>query len=181
VDRFQSGCLDVLICTYGVGATGITLTKSHTVILLDRPWTPGDVLQAEDRIRRIGQQSDVVHSIWVSKFPVDDKLDKLLQTKDSNCQIVLSEPNTTGSRKWFNNNPTSNAVPSISKPLTNFFQPGRNRPQLNGKESVCVGHAMRGDESDIDTQIIGWNVRECAEEATQTTNSVMSELVRALL
>ena len=44
MDSFQAGNLDVLICTYGVGATGITLTKSHKVILLDRPWTPGKLL-----------------------------------------------------------------------------------------------------------------------------------------
>jgi SNF2 family DNA or RNA helicase len=57
VDRFQMGMIDVLICTFGVGSTGITLTRSHTVILLDRPWTPGDTAQAEDRVRRIGQVS----------------------------------------------------------------------------------------------------------------------------
>ncbi len=45
MDSFQAGEIDVLICTYGVGATGLTLTRSHTVILLDRPWTPGDVMQ----------------------------------------------------------------------------------------------------------------------------------------
>ena len=47
VDRFQQGRLDVLILTYGVGSTGITLTRSHTVVLMDRPWTPGDTAQAE--------------------------------------------------------------------------------------------------------------------------------------
>ncbi len=36
---------------------GLTLTRSHTVVLLDRPWTPGDTAQAEDRVRRIGQVS----------------------------------------------------------------------------------------------------------------------------
>ena len=55
VDKFQSGNLNVLICTYGVGSTGLTLTRSHTVVLVDRPWSPGDLLQAEDRIRRIGR------------------------------------------------------------------------------------------------------------------------------
>ena len=69
VDSFQKGEIDVLICSFGVGSTGITLTRSHTVVLLDRlvkiiygwrgvcymcpccsigrPWTPGDVMQAE--------------------------------------------------------------------------------------------------------------------------------------
>jgi hypothetical protein len=29
VDRFQNGDLDVLVCTYGVGSVGLTLTRSH--------------------------------------------------------------------------------------------------------------------------------------------------------
>ena len=41
VDMFQRGDIDVLVLTLGVGSVGITLTKSHTVVLLDRPWTPG--------------------------------------------------------------------------------------------------------------------------------------------
>jgi SNF2 family DNA or RNA helicase len=48
IDSFQNLEIDVLICTYGVGATGLTLTASHTVMLLDRPWTPGDVMQVID-------------------------------------------------------------------------------------------------------------------------------------
>ena len=45
MDDFQDGQLDVIICTYGVGSTGLTLTRSHRIILLDRPWTPGDARQ----------------------------------------------------------------------------------------------------------------------------------------
>eukprot|EP01035_Chromulina_nebulosa_P018393 gene18393-24094_t len=91
VDNFQNNKLDILICTYGVGSTGLTLTRSHCVILVDRPWTPGDVLQAEDRIRRIGQKSKVVESIWIKINAMDDKLDKLLQSKDTSCQKILSK------------------------------------------------------------------------------------------
>ena len=50
VDRFQSGLSPVFVCTYGVGGVGLTLTAACTVILVDRPWTPGDVCQAEDRV-----------------------------------------------------------------------------------------------------------------------------------
>lgn len=89
VDDFQNGNLDILICTFGVGSVGITLTRSSSVILLDRPWTPGDALQAEDRIRRIGQTAQRIQSLWLHGFDIDDKLDKLLKKKDSRVHAVL--------------------------------------------------------------------------------------------
>ena len=53
VDSFQVGQLDVIICSYGVGATGLTLTRSHSIILLDRPWTPGDARQVSSWVYRL--------------------------------------------------------------------------------------------------------------------------------
>ena len=90
VDSFQRGEIDILILTYGVGSTGITLTRSHRVVLLDRPWTPGDVRQAEDRVRRIGQTAPEVTSTWVSGFSYDNQLDLLLQGKEKRSNQVIS-------------------------------------------------------------------------------------------
>lgn len=41
VNNFQSGISPVFVGTFGSGGVGITLTSAHTIILLDRPWTPG--------------------------------------------------------------------------------------------------------------------------------------------
>ena len=41
VDMFQSGLSPVFVCTYGAGGVGLTLTAARTVLLVDRPWTPG--------------------------------------------------------------------------------------------------------------------------------------------
>lgn len=90
VDNFQAGLIDVLVCTFGVGSVGLTLTRSHRVVLMDRPWTPGDVMQAEDRVRRIGQLSPEINSYWVVGFDFDKKLDLVLEQKDSNSHKVLS-------------------------------------------------------------------------------------------
>ena len=49
------------------------------------------MLQAEDRVRRIGQTADKVESFWMSGFPLDKKLDKLLLDKLKSSEVVLSD------------------------------------------------------------------------------------------
>lgn len=46
VDAFQQGLRPVFVSTFGAGGVGLTLTAAHTIILLDRPWTPGEAQQA---------------------------------------------------------------------------------------------------------------------------------------
>ena len=46
--------------------------------LLDRPWTPGDALQVEDRVRRIGLTRSV-KSIRLRAFQVDEQVDNLIE------------------------------------------------------------------------------------------------------
>lgn len=55
VDNFQSGENKVFVGTIKAGGVGITLTRASYIIIIDLPWTPGDLEQAEDRIHRIGQ------------------------------------------------------------------------------------------------------------------------------
>jgi SNF2 family DNA or RNA helicase len=57
---FLSGDISVFAGTIGAGGTGLNLQTASEVIFLDRAWLPGDNLQAEDRIHRIGQQSNTV-------------------------------------------------------------------------------------------------------------------------
>ncbi|GKY97016.1 hypothetical protein MPSEU_000660400 [Mayamaea pseudoterrestris] len=100
VDDFQNGLAPVFVVTFGAGGVGLTLTAACTVILLDRPWTPGDALQAEDRVRRIGQ-TEAVTSIWVSAFDLDRQIDALLEQKNNTSNVVLAaqenESETNGS------------------------------------------------------------------------------------
>ena len=90
VDDFQNGLSPVFVVTFGAGGVGLTLTAACTVILLDRPWTPGDALQAEDRVRRIGQTKSVT-SIWVSAFDLDKQIDAMLEQKNNTSNTVLTE------------------------------------------------------------------------------------------
>ena len=54
MDRFQAKASRVFVGTFGCACVGITLTAANEVILIDRPWTPGDATQAEDRCHRVG-------------------------------------------------------------------------------------------------------------------------------
>ena len=95
VDNFQSGLSPVFVCTYGAGGVGLTLTAACTVILVDRPWTPGDVNQSEDRVRRIGQKRPV-RSIWLRAFTIDERIDELLDDKDITSNTVVDGKASTG-------------------------------------------------------------------------------------
>lgn len=92
VDAFQAGENRVFVGIYGAGGVGVTLTAANTVILVDRPWTPGEVEQAEDRAHRIGQDGAVICEwlqIPAEVNPVDAKIDAILQKKQENVVKML--------------------------------------------------------------------------------------------
>jgi len=93
VDNFQKGLSPVFVSTFGAGGVGLTLTAACTIVLLDRPWTPGDAHQAEDRVRRIGQTKPVT-SIWMSAFELDPQIDRMIESKSQTSSAVLSSKST---------------------------------------------------------------------------------------
>ena len=61
IDNFQmhsdsnANHTNMIVCSLQAGAVGTTLTKAHTAIFIEYPWSPSLMAQAEDRIHRIGQ------------------------------------------------------------------------------------------------------------------------------
>jgi len=108
VDNFQNGISPVFCCTFGAGGVGLTLTASSTVLLVDRPWTPGEADQAEDRVRRIGQTKPVT-SIWMSAFELDKQIDSLLEQKKQTAAAVLGDDSEN-----CNSSNASHAAPRLS-------------------------------------------------------------------
>lgn len=109
IDSFQAGRSKVLVCTFGAGGVGITLTAAQTVILVDRPWTPGDAKQAEDRLHRIGQKNSVT-AIWLQYGAIDEKIDTILEEKQDRIDLVLE-----GKRKTMRG--VSKSVASMAKEI----------------------------------------------------------------
>ncbi|MCD8487938.1 MAG: DEAD/DEAH box helicase [Desertifilum sp.] len=88
IDRFQNGESDVFIGTIQAGGVGITLTRSSHIFLVDRPWTPGDAAQCEDRCHRIGT-TQTVSAFWLQYGQVDLAIDQLLEQKQANIELVM--------------------------------------------------------------------------------------------
>ncbi len=88
VARFQAGDQKVIVLMGKAGGVGITLTAGQTIILLDRPWTPGDAVQIEDRVHRIGQ-AGMVNAYWLQYGAADTKVDNVLMQKQENIEEVL--------------------------------------------------------------------------------------------
>ncbi|KAF2559314.1 hypothetical protein F2Q68_00015462 [Brassica cretica] len=68
---------------------GITLTAASTVIFAELAWTPGDLIQAEDRAHRIGQVSSVNIHYLLANDTVDDIIWDVVQSKLENLGQVL--------------------------------------------------------------------------------------------
>ncbi len=88
IDQFQHGDNKVFVGTIKAGGVGLTLTAASNVILVDRPWTPGDAEQAEDRCHRLGQQS-AVFATWLQLGHIDRAIDDLLLQKQQRIELVL--------------------------------------------------------------------------------------------
>lgn len=65
VQEFQEGRLQVLIGGINAAGEAITLTRADTVIFVELDWVPAALLQAEDRIHRVGQKNacQIIHAV----------------------------------------------------------------------------------------------------------------------
>ncbi|XP_068186200.1 SWI/SNF-related matrix-associated actin-dependent regulator of chromatin subfamily A-like protein 1 [Antennarius striatus] len=94
-ERFQfstNTCVAVLSIT--AANMGLTLHSADLVIFAELFWNPGVLIQAEDRVHRIGQTSNVNIHYLVAKGSADDHLWPMIQEKMNILeQVGLSESN----------------------------------------------------------------------------------------
>jgi superfamily II DNA/RNA helicase len=88
VDAFQAGRRPLLVATYGTAGLGFTLHRARHVVLVERPWTPGDAEQAEDRCHRIGMVAGLT-SHWLQLGAADALVDDLIADKAERIARVL--------------------------------------------------------------------------------------------
>ena len=94
VEDFQAGKIDLLVCNTIAAKEGITLTRADTVLFIEREWVPTDEEQAEDRVYRIGQESDNVHAVYLSVAgTIDEHFDRVVEAKRQVVKAVLDGGN----------------------------------------------------------------------------------------
>jgi SNF2 family DNA or RNA helicase len=91
VRRFQepTAKASILIATYGVLKEGVSLDRGRHVVLHDLPYVPGDLLQAEARVRRITQKRPCISTWMLVDQSFDDLVAKMLFEKADHIQQTL--------------------------------------------------------------------------------------------
>ncbi|KAM3916398.1 SWI/SNF-related matrix-associated actin-dependent regulator of chromatin subfamily A-like protein 1 [Leptodactylus fuscus] len=108
----EKSCVAVLSIT--AANMGLTLSSADLVVFAELFWNPGVLIQAEDRVHRIGQTSSVNIHYLVAKGTADDYLWPLIQGKIKVLgQAGLSETNfseTTESADFFYKDPKQKTI-----------------------------------------------------------------------
>lgn len=72
VEAFQNDPTKrILSCTITAAGVGLTMTAADIAVFVELTWTPGELMQAEDRIHRVGQKNGV----WIHYLVYDNSLD----------------------------------------------------------------------------------------------------------
>ena len=90
IDAFQEGKIPILICSTVAAKEGITLTAADTVVFVEREWVAAWEEQAEDRVNRIGQDSENVHAVYLTvSGTIDERFDRIVEEKREVVSSIL--------------------------------------------------------------------------------------------
>lgn len=88
VELFQEGQSDVIICAIGStpeqspGGVGIEITRASHAIFCELGWTHSHMVQASNRVHRLGQQDPVRLWFPVAKNTIDEKIWDLIEERE---------------------------------------------------------------------------------------------------
>ncbi|GMN55058.1 hypothetical protein TIFTF001_024180 [Ficus carica] len=88
-DFQEKDSVKAAVLSIKAGGVGLTLTAASTVVFAELSWTPGDLIQAEDRAHRIGQVSSVNIYYLLANDTVDDIIWDVVQSKLENLGQML--------------------------------------------------------------------------------------------
>ena len=92
VDAFKSGKA-TLLASARIASEGLTLTEANHAIFLNRWWNPSANSQAQDRIRRIGQNRPTTIYSFAAEGTVEQVVSQILSNKTATVDTQLGLPN----------------------------------------------------------------------------------------
>lgn len=91
VNEFQSDKQEnmVFVGTIKASGVGITLTKAKHLVFAEISYVPADIVQAEDRIHRIGQKADATIHFLIHQDSIDEDILKAVEDKEMDIEKVF--------------------------------------------------------------------------------------------
>jgi len=91
VEAFQEGMADVFLAPIMTAGVGLNLQRASEALFVERIWKPGLMVQAEDRIHRIGQKKPVTITYLDAEDTVDEHVSAVLSAKQRLINAVIDD------------------------------------------------------------------------------------------
>jgi SWI/SNF-related matrix-associated actin-dependent regulator of chromatin subfamily A-like protein 1 len=136
VESFQNdSSIRCAILSIKACSAGITLTAASTVIFAELDWTPSNMIQAEARAHRIGQERQVTCIYLIAPRTSDDVMWRMLQEKQRNLTkaglVTMGEHLSQNmSKSTFDAGPSTSKKGGLNKSLiTAHFNKSPDSPK----------------------------------------------------
>lgn len=91
VDAFQSGKADVFVAPIRSAGVGLNLQRANEALFVERVFTPSALIQAEDRVYRLGTSKPVTITYLDAAGTVDEHLARIVQQKQKLIRAVVDD------------------------------------------------------------------------------------------
>jgi len=91
VDAFQQGRADVFLAPIRAAGVGLNLQRASDALFCERIWTPSGLIQAEDRVWRLGSTKPVTITYLDAVGTVDEHIARVVQSKQRLIRTVVDD------------------------------------------------------------------------------------------